>query len=55
MKTREDDIRMHRALMHLLDQGTFELKGKEAPAFGLIYKWVKELGQRLQEKEDGDK
>ena len=34
---------MHQALLKLLNEGTFELKAREVPAFLKVYHWVKDM------------
>jgi hypothetical protein len=31
---------MHKGLMKILDEGTFELKAREIPAFSRVYNWA---------------
>lgn len=44
----EKEMGLHAGLMKLLDEGTFELKAKEVPAFIQIYNWFKSLPDRKQ-------
>lgn len=37
------DSKMHSGLMKLLNEGTFELKAREVPAFLEVYKWASSL------------
>lgn len=37
------DKKMHAGLMRLLNDGTFELKAREVPAFLEVYKWASAL------------
>jgi hypothetical protein len=46
----KNDEAMHTGLMKLLDEGTFELKAREVPAFIQVYNWTKALD--FSEKEE---
>jgi len=36
----DSDKALHKALMKILDEGTFSLKVREVPAFIKVYNWV---------------
>jgi len=43
---------MHKGLMKILDEGTFELKAREVPAFIAVYNWALALAdEKPKEKE----
>lgn len=44
----EKDKALHKGLMKILDEGTFQLKAREVSAFAAIYNWAKSLEQRAQ-------
>jgi hypothetical protein len=46
----EADKRMFKALLMVLEQGRFQLTGKEALAFYKVYNWVKALEKKNTEK-----
>ena len=37
------DKAYHQALIKLLNEGTFELKAREVPAFLKVYQWVQDM------------
>jgi len=46
------DKAMHKGLMKILDEGTFELKAREVPAFIAVYNWALALAdEKPKEKE----
>ncbi len=49
MMFNDNDKAMHAGLMKLLNEGTFELKAKEVPAFLKIYNWTMELAKPKHE------
>jgi len=42
----ETDKKMFKALLMVLEQGRFQLSGKEALAFFKVYQWVKALEEK---------
>lgn len=46
----EKDLKMHKAMLHILDNGSFSLKGREALAFAVVYKWFSELPEAKRPK-----
>jgi len=42
------DLAMHQALMRLLDEGVFELKGSSVPRFLLVKEWARQLADRKE-------
>lgn len=55
MQFSNDDKKLHKELLKLLQEGTFELKGKSTPAFIHIYNWTKDLGERFNKKSSSKK
>ena len=51
MKVTESDKKMLKALMYILNNGSFSLKWREATAFGLSYKWLEDLDKRFNKKD----
>lgn len=39
----QEDLTFHEALMSLLNEATFELKGKEVASFSHVHLWAKNL------------
>ena len=37
------EMNLHKGLMKLLNDGTFELKAREVPAFMEVYRWAQTL------------
>ena len=48
----KENLAMHRGLIKILDDGRFKLKAREMPVFLNVYKWAKELPNKLTEKEE---
>ena len=46
----DQDKRMFKALIHVLENGRFDLSGKEAVAFYKVYAWVIALEKKSLEK-----
>jgi hypothetical protein len=46
----DKDKAMHKGLMKILDDGTFELKAREVPAFIKIYNWALALADEPEVK-----
>lgn len=44
----EKDKALHKGLMKILDEATFQLKAREVQAFAAIYNWAKGLEQKMQ-------
>lgn len=43
------DLLIHKGLIKILDDATFQLKAREVAAFLEVYKWVKELPEKFKE------
>lgn len=47
----EQDLKMIKALFHILEtNGSFSLKAREAIAFTVVYKWLKNKQENLEQK-----
>lgn len=46
----EKDLALHRGLMKLLEEATFQLKAREVAAFAQVYSWAKDLPTMLEKK-----
>ena len=49
MKAEERDIKVLSAIMLLLKEGTFDLKGSEVPSFLITYQWLETLKERFED------
>jgi len=47
----ETDKRMFKALIHVLENGRFDLSGKEAVAFYKVFEWVVKLEKKNTQKQ----
>jgi len=44
----EQDKALHRGLMKLLNDGTFQLQARDVPVFSAVYKWAHELPDKIK-------
>lgn len=49
----DNDRKMIKALFQILDEhGSFSLKSREALAFSVVYRWLKQLQEKMNQKEE---
>lgn len=46
----KEDLALHKGLVKLLNDGTFELKAREVPAFGAVYNWALKINEMKCDK-----
>ena len=51
---KKEDEALHKGLMKLLDEASFNLRAREVRAFLVIYEWTKNLPQKLKDKKEED-
>lgn len=51
MFTKEDEA-LHKGLIKLLDDATFELKAREVKAFAAVYSWAVDLPNKFKPKHE---